>query len=124
MLGTREQVLHFIVTNREARVEALAGSLGISIPAVRRHLDHLRAEGMVDVRSVKQATGRPYYAYVATDAALGALPASYADLLGRMLHGLDERQDVISTVMTSVAESLASRHRDEISSDLSNEVEL
>ncbi len=124
MLGTREQILRFVVDHREVRVETLADAMSISIPAVRRHLDHLRADGLLDVKSVKQTTGRPYYAYFATEAATGALPASYADLLGRMLHGLDEREDVISTVMTSVAESLASRHRGEISSDGSNEGEL
>ena len=124
MLGTREQVLHFVMEHREARVESVAQALQLNIPAVRRHLDLLRAEGLIDARTVKQATGRPYYAYFATEAATGSLPPSYADLLGRMLHGLDEREDVISAVMASVAESLASRHRDEISSIGANEREL
>jgi len=114
MQGTRERVLEFIVKNREVRVEQLAGALEITAAAVRRHLDNLRADGYIDVRAVKQATGRPYHAYHATERAIGAMPAAYADLLERMLRGLGERDDVITSVMTSIAEALASRHREEV----------
>jgi predicted ArsR family transcriptional regulator len=113
MQGTRERILEFIVHRREARVEELAAELQISAVAVRRHLDHLRADGLVDVRAVKQATGRPYHAYHATERATPAIPAPYADLMERMLRSLGEREDVTASVMTSVAESLASRHRAE-----------
>jgi predicted ArsR family transcriptional regulator len=113
MQGTRERILEFIVHRREARVEELAAELRISAVAVRRHLDHLRADGLVDVRAVKQATGRPYHAYHATERATPAIPAPYADLMERMLRSLGEREDVTASVMTSVAESLASRHRAE-----------
>jgi predicted ArsR family transcriptional regulator len=119
MQGTRERILEFIVQQREARVEDLADALAISAVAVRRHLDHLRADGMVDVRAVKQPTGRPYHAYHATERAIPAMPAPYADLLERMLRGLGERDDV----MTSVAESLASRHRSEFAGGSSGTAE-
>lgn len=111
MQGTRERLLEFIVRHREARVEELAEELEITTPAVRRHLDHLRADGLVDVKAVKQTTGRPYYLYFPTAQASQPVPAAYADLLERMLRSLGEREEVISTVMTSVAESLAQRHR-------------
>jgi predicted ArsR family transcriptional regulator len=113
MQGTRERILEYIVHRRDARVEELAAELQISAEAVRRHLDHLRADGLVDVRAVKQATGRPYHAYHATERATPAIPAPYADLMERMLRSLGEREDVTASVMTSVAESLASRHRAE-----------
>ncbi len=99
---------------REARVEALAEALEITPAAVRRHLDNLRADGLVDIRLVRQATGRPYYAYHPTEAAAGVIPAAYADLLSRMLRSVGERDDVVAAVVTSVAEALASRHRGEI----------
>ena len=114
MQGTRERILEFIVQHRDARVEDLVDALGITSAAVRRHLDHLRADGLLDVHAVKQATGRPYYAYQATELASGAMPPAYADLLERMLHSLGEREDVISGVVSSVAESLASRRRSEV----------
>lgn len=112
--STRERVLEYIVRKREARVEDLAEELEISTAAVRRHLDNLRADGLIGARPVKQATGRPYYAYFPTDAAIPGIPPAYADLLERMLRSLGERDDVIASVMTSVAEAMAERHRKEI----------
>ncbi len=122
MQGTRERILDYIVKCREARVEELAESLGITAAAVRRHLDNLRADGLVDVRSVKQHTGRPYHVYHPTERAAGILPAAYADLLARMLRSLGEREDVISAVMANVAEALAERHRAEVSASPAIEI--
>ncbi|MBA4181304.1 MAG: hypothetical protein C0506_12000 [Anaerolinea sp.] len=119
MQGTRERILELVVQRREVRVEDLAEELGITSAAVRRHLDNLRADGMVDARSVRQATGRPYHAYHATDRAIAPMPPAYANLLERMLRSLGERDDVITSVMTSVAESLASRHRPEMAGTVS-----
>jgi predicted ArsR family transcriptional regulator len=113
--GTRDRILDLVVEQREVRVEDLATELTITTAAIRRHLDHLRADGLVDVKAVKQATGRPYHVYFATEKATQSVPPAYADLLERMLKSLGEREDVISTVMTSVAESLALKHRVEAS---------
>ena len=91
MQGTRERVLGYIVLHREVRIEELVGELGITSAAVRRHLDNLRADGLVDVRPVKQPTGRPYYSYYATERATPPMPAAYADLLERMLRSVGEQ---------------------------------
>ena len=107
MHGTRERVLAFVVERHAVRVEELAAELGITAAAVRRHLDNLRADGFVDVRAVKQATGRPYYEYHPTEAATGTVPAHYADLMERMLRSVAAKEEV----MASVAEALAERHR-------------
>jgi predicted ArsR family transcriptional regulator len=112
--GTRERILEYICEHRGARAEELADQFGITAAAVRRHLDNLRADGLVDARAVRQATGRPYHAYFPTDKATQTMPPAYANLLERMLRSLGEQDEVISTVMASVAESLASRHRSEI----------
>jgi predicted ArsR family transcriptional regulator len=112
--STRDLVLEHVIERRETRVEDLAAELGITTAAVRRHLENLRADGLVDVRAVKQATGRPFHAYFATEKATQSVPPAYADLLERMLRSLGEREDVIGPVMASVAESLASKHRHEV----------
>jgi predicted ArsR family transcriptional regulator len=112
--GTRERILEYICEHRGARAEELAEQFGVTAAGVRRHLDNLRADGLVDARAVKQATGRPYHAYFPTDKATQTMPPAYADLLARMLRSLGEQDEVISTVMASVAESLASRHRSDI----------
>ncbi len=110
MQGTRDHVLEFIVQHREVRVEELAEALGVTTAAVRRHLDHLRADGMVNVRAVKQHTGRPYYAYHPTERALGSLPDGYASILERVLQSVEGREGVAERM----AESVAERHRGEI----------
>jgi len=114
MHGTRERILEMMVRRREARVEDFAAELGITPAAVRRHLDNLRADGLADVRSVKQATGRPYYVYSATGKGLTTGAAGYAELLERMLVGIGEDEDVVPGVIERMAESLAEKHRREL----------
>lgn len=121
MQGTREQILDIVIRKRDVRVEELAEELGITSAAVRRHLDNLRADGMVDVRSVRQATGRPYYAFHPTERAMEQSAPAYSDLLERMLLGLGARKELLGPIIASVAESLASRHRDQLSPDGSPE---
>lgn len=114
MQGTRDRILEYVIQHREARVEDLSEELGITSAAVRRHLDNLRADGLVDAKAVRQSTGRPFHAYSATEKATQTVPPAYADLLERMLRSLGERDDVIATVMTSVAQSLAEKHMHEV----------
>jgi predicted ArsR family transcriptional regulator len=111
MQGTRNRILAYVVEHRGARAEALAEAFDITPGAVRRHMEGLRADGLVEARAVKQATGRPYYAYFPTEKAFGTVPPAYADLMERVLRGLEQRPDVVAAVMGSVAEGLASRHR-------------
>lgn len=115
MHGTRDRILELILERREARVEDLAGELGISAAAVRRHLDHLRADGLVEAHTVKQATGRPYYAYVPTELGRGALPESYAGLIERVLRSVAQADADAASISERMAESVAEKHRAEVS---------
>lgn len=115
MHGTRERILELMVRKREARVEDFAEELGITSAAVRRHLDNLRADGLADVRAVKQATGRPYYVYFATGKGLTGGAAAYAELLERMLLGLGEESEVLPMVTDRMAQSLAEKHHHALS---------
>lgn len=112
--GTRDRILELIVEKREARVEDLAADVGITAAAVRRHLDHLRADGLIDVFAVKQATGRPYYAYFPTELAKGALPEPYASLLERVLRSVGEAESLADQISERMAESVAQKHRADI----------
>lgn len=114
MHGTRERILELMVRKREARVEDFAEDLGITSAAVRRHLDNLRADGLADVRAVKQPTGRPYYVYFATGKGLTNGAAAYAELLERMLVGLGNEDEMLPMVIDRVAQSLAEKHRQEL----------
>ena len=124
MQGTRDHVLEFVIAHREARVEELVEALAITPAAVRRHLDNLRADGLIEAKPVRQATGRPYHAYSATERAAGALPAAYADLLERVLKSVDEREDVATAVAEHMAETIAERHRGEFAETSLPEVRI
>lgn len=111
--GTRERVLDYVVGHHGARVEELSGALGVKAAAVRRHLDHLRADGLIESRPVKQATGRPFLSWYPTAKGAGEAPPAYADLFARVLGWLGQ-EHIDEAVATGVAASLAERHRDEV----------
>jgi predicted ArsR family transcriptional regulator len=82
--GTRAQIVELLRQRHEMTIADLCEALGIASPAVRRHLDILAAEGVVTYRSVKQATGRPYFAFRLTEQAQDAA-SGYSRLLTRLL---------------------------------------
>lgn len=127
MESTREQVLHVLQARGGATVAALADALGVGQASVRRHLDHLRVDGLVDVRSERHGVGRPAFVFYATEAAEERTPAGYSRLLSRIykgLSGLDERHvrgrdgaQVLRKVFDGVAQQVALEHREDIGSE-------
>ncbi len=111
--GTRERVFGHILEHHGARVEEMAEALGVKAAAVRRHLDHLRADGLIEPRPVKQALGRPFLSWYPTPKAAGEAPPAYADLFARILGWLGKER-IDEAVATGVAVSLAERHQDEV----------
>ncbi len=118
--GTRERVFEHVLEHHGARVEELAGALGVKAAAIRRHLDHLRADGLIESRPVKQATGRPFLSWYPTQKGSGEAPPAYADLFARILGWLG-KEHIDEAVATGVATSLAERHRDEVAGSESGE---
>src|SRR5687768_5347827 len=124
MQSTREQVLAIVLERHGVRVEDVARSLELSTAGARRHLDHLRGEGMVDVRMVRQHSGRPYYEFFPTRKALEREGAAYSRLVERLIShvsrlGSDEvtgrtGAEIIGEVLDKVAEDVALEHRSEI----------
>jgi predicted ArsR family transcriptional regulator len=97
----------------EATVADIAGDLGMNQANIRRHLEVMRAEGLVDVRVERHAVGRPSYVYRLTERA-EEMNAHYPRLLSRMvrrLAALPEGQPLIEQVFAGVAEEVASSYR-------------
>jgi predicted ArsR family transcriptional regulator len=125
MESTREQLLHLLQTRGEASVAALAEALGVGQASVRRHLDHLRADGLVDVKVERHGVGRPAFVFFATAQAEERTPAGYSRLLSRLYKGLrslDESQvrgrdgaQVLRSAFRGAAEQLALEHKSEVS---------
>ena len=124
MKSTRDQILSLLCTRGQATVVELADVLEMSPAAVRRHLDGLRAEGSVDVKSRRHPIGRPSFVFYLTEQAEERNSGAYSRLLLRMFHELtglrrDEVSgqggtEVLDKVFEGIAERLAQEHRPEV----------
>ena len=124
MESTKDQVLQLLSGRGEATVATLADSLGLGQATVRRHLDHLRVDGLADVRAERHGVGRPAFVYYPTEAGEERAPAGYARLLSRLYQGLaslDERDvrgrdgaEVLRSVVAGTAEQIAHEHEAEV----------
>ncbi len=92
---TRARVARLILENGPVTASALGACLGLTPAAVRRHLDHLLAEGMIESRAARaygsRGRGRPARVFVITDAGRGAFEHAYDDLAASALRFLAER---------------------------------
>jgi predicted ArsR family transcriptional regulator len=72
----------------------LCADLGLTDTAIRRHLDGLHAEGLIEAREVRppgrRRRGRPARGWVISAAGHSALSAGYDDLATKALHFLSE----------------------------------
>lgn len=73
----------------------LGGRLGLTPAAIRRHLDNLIAEGMVETRTARtygnRGRGRPAKLFVITDAGRSAFEHAYDDLASNALRFIAEK---------------------------------
>lgn len=80
---TRDRVTGLLLEHGAQTATELAGRLGVSPAAVRRHLDALVAEGRVAERALPgsvRGRGRPARHFVLTDAGRSGFPHAYDDL--------------------------------------------
>jgi predicted ArsR family transcriptional regulator len=88
---TRDRVLQAIGEHGPVTATALADELGLTVPAVRRHLENLAEEGLIHEREVALATrgrGRPARSFVLTDGGHQALESDYDHLATEALRFL------------------------------------
>jgi predicted ArsR family transcriptional regulator len=127
MESTKDQVLRLLRARGGATVADLASALGVGQASVRRHLDHLRVEGLVDVRAERHGVGRPAFLFYPTEEAEERAPAGYSRLLSRLYQGLrslDEQQvrgrdgaQLLVTAFEAAAERVAGEHRSEVAAE-------
>ena len=124
METTREQVLRFVRGRREATVAQLAGALDVSAQAVRRHLDGLRADGLLDARLVRHGVGRPSLIFFATERGEELSGRTYLQLLSRLFRHLEKMdaedvgggsgRQVLDQVFSGIASEVAADHESEV----------
>jgi predicted ArsR family transcriptional regulator len=93
---TRDRVARTILENGPSTAADLAGRLALTPAAVRRHLDHLVAEGVVESREQKvygtRGRGRPAKVFALTEAGRDSFDQQYDDLAVQALRFLAETQ--------------------------------
>jgi predicted ArsR family transcriptional regulator len=90
--GTRGRIARLILENGPITAAGLSARLGLTPAAVRRHLDNLLADGMVEARTARtygsRGRGRPARLFAMTDAGRSAFEHAYDDLAASALRYL------------------------------------
>jgi len=91
---TRGQVARLILELGPSTAATLGSRLGLTPAAIRRHLDNLLAEGMIETRTARtygnRGRGRPAKVFVITDAGRSEFEHAYDDLASNALRFLAE----------------------------------
>jgi len=92
--GTRARIARLILEHGPATAAGLSGRLGVTPAAIRRHLDNLLADGMIEAREARcygnRGRGRPARLFAITDAGRSAFEHAYDDLATSALRFLAE----------------------------------
>ena len=92
---TKGQVARLILELGPSTAATLGSRLGLTPAAIRRHLDNLLAEGLIETRTARtygnRGRGRPAKVFVITDAGRSAFEHAYDDLATGALRFLAER---------------------------------
>ena len=91
--GTRARVARLILEKGPITASALGERLGLTPAAIRRHLDNLTGEGMIEARDARpprgrRGRGRPARVFAITEAGRGAFVHAYDDLASNALRFL------------------------------------
>jgi predicted ArsR family transcriptional regulator len=89
---TRDRVLRVVSQDGPVSIPALVARVGITETAVRRHVENLHAEGLVEAHdaTAPRRRGRPAKTWVLTERGHRALASDYDHLAGEALRFLRE----------------------------------
>jgi predicted ArsR family transcriptional regulator len=92
--GTRAQIARLILENGPVTASGLSTRLNLTPAAVRRHLDNLLADGMIETRTARRPASRgrcrPAKLFAITDVGRSAFEHAYDDLATSALRFLAE----------------------------------
>ncbi len=81
-------ILQYIQRQGRATIKELEDVIGVSTTAVREHLAHLQANGLLETSTIRYGPGRPRLVYTLTEKAQNLFPKHYDVLLHAMLQEL------------------------------------
>jgi predicted ArsR family transcriptional regulator len=125
--GTRARIARLILENGPATATGLSARLGLTPAAVRRHLDNLLADGMIESRTARtygtRGRGRPARLFAITDDGRSAFEHAYDDLATSALRFLAERAgpDAVAEFARRQIGDLEARYRAVVGSGSASE---
>lgn len=102
LTSTKQNILQFLLKQGQAAARQLAQELDLSTQAIRRHLNELEADGLIEYQSVQQGMGRPQHLYQLSHAGRDRLsPQKYSEFAVSFLDTLAETagQEQVSKVL-------------------------
>ena len=115
MQNTRSEILKLIQLGSHTTVSELATKLEMAPATVRRHLDILQHEGMLDFEEKREGAGRPEHVFQLTPKGFETGPREYDVLLVDMINEVSDLTPEQlsgksgSQIITQVLESMADR---------------
>jgi DeoR family suf operon transcriptional repressor len=88
--STKRAILQHLLKQGQASAQQLARSLSISTQAIRRHLQELTTEGLIQYHSVPKGMGRPQNLYQLSKAGREEFPQQYGEFAVSFLDALAE----------------------------------
>ena len=88
MQSTRAKIIELLRRRPETTVEELTRELNLAHATVRRHLDVLQRDGKVETRAVRQASGRPHFAFTLTESGEAELGEHHIRITRRLVQEL------------------------------------
>ncbi|MFD2671777.1 helix-turn-helix transcriptional regulator [Marinicrinis sediminis] len=111
--STRNQILTLLKMNGSSSIHLLATQLHITEMAVRRHVQALERDGLVESSLVRQAMGRPSYAYSLSRKADNYFPKSYHKLALDLLEELaSDGDDLVQHLFERRQQKLERKHEE------------
>ncbi|WP_123039700.1 helix-turn-helix transcriptional regulator [Cohnella candidum] len=116
--STRSQLLQMLKTQGSCSTSDMAKAMGITEMAVRRHIQSMEKDGLINSTLVRQAMGRPSYRYALTEQADDLFPKNYPQLTLDLLSELEEQQggaEMIDRMFEGRRDKLETRFRERMS---------
>lgn len=116
-VSTRKVILTMLKTNGALAVSEMAKQLGITEMAVRRHLNTMERDGLIEAKLVRQAMGRPTNLYSLTENADDLFPKKYHHLTLDLLSELVEEagEGKVDLLFERRKDRLISRYEGQVS---------
>ncbi|BFH68548.1 transcriptional regulator [Paenibacillus dendritiformis] len=126
-LSTREKIMHMLKTDGELSAKAMSERLGITLMAVRRHLNALERDHLIEAGTVRQPMGRPMSVYRLTPGADDYFPKNYhavaLELLAELAH--DSGGDMVNRLFDLRQRSLFAQYESRLrGKDLADKIAL